>query len=211
MSLPSLNKVITYLRSDHDQTPERSPWCPSTLWYHNQERAHSTCHQVPQEQKQRPHFTQSHKERKIRKAYLAWNLKKNYRGVKPHSFVWYSSQRREEQQRGNGATRRGMEPGDHRFWASSFPVRSQASDVHVHPSTGEVLRTVSTHFLRNCQREWQAECPIWHIFFRENSFGSIGFAPNSDSKIVEGGQNCSLRRASKTPLLKGTFRGTLNI
>ena len=71
MSLPSLNKVITYLRSDHDQTPERSPWCPSTLWYHNQERAHSTCHQVPQEQKQRPHFTQSHKERKIRKAYLA--------------------------------------------------------------------------------------------------------------------------------------------
>ena len=199
MSLPSLNKVITYLRSDHDQTPERSPWCPSTLWYHNQERAHSTCHQVPREQKQRPHFTQSHKERKIRKAYLAWNLKKNYRGVKPHSFVWYSSQRREEQQRGNGATRRGMEPGDHRFWASSFPVRSQASDVHVHPSTGEVLRTVSTHFLRNCQREWQAECPIWHIFFRENSFGSIGFAPNSDSKIVEGGQNCSAKSQQNAP------------
>ena len=199
MSLPSLNKVITYLRSDHDQTPERSPWCPSTLWYHNQERAHSTCHQVPQEQKQRPHFTQSHKERKIRKAYLAWNLKKNYRGVKPHSFVWYSSQRREEQQRGNGATRRGMEPGDHRFWASSFPVRSQASDVHVHPSTGEVLRTVSTHFLRYCQREWQAECPIWHIFFRENSFGSIGFAPNSDSKIVEGGQNCSAKSQQNAP------------
>ena len=214
MSLPSLNKVITYLRSDHDQTPERSPWCPSTLWYHNQERAHSTCHQVPQEQKQRPHFTQSHKERKIRKAYLAWNLKKNYRGVKPHSFVWYSSQRREEQrreeqrreeqrreeqQRGNGATRRGVEPCDHRFWENSFLVRSQAGDVHVHPSTGEVLRTVSTHCLRNCQREWQAECPIWHIFFRENSFGSIGFAPNSDSKIVEGGQNCSAKSQQNAP------------
>lgn len=154
--------------------------------------------------KQRPHFTQSHKERKIRKAYLAWNLKKNYRGVKPHSFVWYSSQRREEQrreeqQRGNGATRRGVEPCDHRFWESSFLVRSQAGDVHVHPSTGEVLRTVSTHCLRNCQREWQAECPIWHIFFRENSFGSIGFAPNSDSKIIEGGQNCSAKSQQNAP------------
>ena len=121
-------------RSYHDQTPERSPWCPSTLWYRNQERAHSTCHQVPREQKQRSHFTQSHKERNIRKAYLAWNFKKNYRGVKPHSFVWYSSQRREEQrreeqQRGNGATRRGVEPCDHRFWENSFLVRSQAGDV----------------------------------------------------------------------------------
>ena len=77
--------------------------------------------------------------------------------------MWYSSQRREEQQReeqqreeqqgeeqqrGNGATRRGVEPCDHRFWESSFLVRSQAGDVLVHPSTGEVLRTVSTHCLR---------------------------------------------------------------
>ena len=86
--------------------------------------------------------------------------KETYRGVKPHSFVWYSSQRREEQQRGNGATKRRVESCDHRFWESSFLVRSQAGDVHVHPSTGEVSRTISTHCLRNCQREWQAECPI---------------------------------------------------
>lgn len=105
------------------------------------------------------------KKEKLEKPTWLEILKKNYRGVKPHSFVWYSSQRREEQrreeqQRGNGATRRGVESCDHRFWESLFLVRSQAGDVHVHPSTGEVLRTVSTHCLRNCQREWQAECPI---------------------------------------------------
>ena len=197
MSLPSLNKVITYLRSDHDQTPERSPWCPSTLWYHNQERAHSTCHQVPQEQKQRPHFTQSHKERKIRKAYLAWNLKKNYRGVKPHSFVWYSSQRREEQRReeqqcGNGATRRGVEPCDHRFWESS----AMSMSTHQQEKYWEQYPHIASEIVNGSGRQ---SAQIWHIFFRENSFGSIGFAPNSDSKIVEGGQNCSAKSQQNAP------------
>ena len=160
MSLPSLNKVITYLRSDHDQTPERSPWCPSTLWYHNQERAHSTCHQVPQEQKQRPHFTQSHKERKIRKAYLAWNLKKNYRGVKPHSMSTHQQEKYWEQY-----------PHIASEIVNGSGRQSAQSDIF---SLGKIVLAV------------------------------LDLLPTATARSLKVART-ALRRASKTPLLKGTL------
>ena len=84
--------------------------------------------------------------------------------------------------------------GQARFPSDPKPAMSMST--HQQEKYWEQYPHIASEIVNGSGRQ---SAQIWHIFFRENSFGSIGFAPNSDSKIVEGGQNCSAKSQQNAP------------